>query len=215
MAISVVILDDHAVVRTGFRMILSQHVDIEVIGEAETGEQALDLVRQLKPTVLLCDLQLPGISGLEVTERVVKGQYGTKVVVLSVLDDGPLPKRLMDCGAKAYVGKAGPADEVVAAVREAARGRRYLSPAIAQRLALLSVMGADSPFDALSSRELEVAMLLVQGKRPEEIAKHLSVSPKTISTHKSNIFHKLDVADNIALARIAGQYGLGGASASF
>lgn len=208
MSINVLILDDHAVVRTGFAMILSQYPDIDVIAEAESGEQALDLVRSLKPDVLLCDLHLPGISGLEVTERLTKGNSSTKVVVLSVLEDGPLPKRLLESGACAYLGKACPAEELVAAIRDASRGKRYLSSTIAQRMALSGLAGEESPFDALTAREIEVAMLLVQGKRSDDIAKRLALSPKTVSTHKTNLFEKLGVTDNIALARLAGQYGL-------
>lgn len=208
MSIKVLILDDHAVVRTGFAMILSQYPDIDVIAEAESGEQALDLVRSLKPDVLLCDLHLPGISGLEVTERLTKGNSSTKVVVLSVLEDGPLPKRLLESGACAYLGKACPAEELVAAIRDASRGKRYLSSTIAQRMALSGLAGEESPFDALTAREIEVAMLLVQGKRSDDIAKRLALSPKTVSTHKTNLFEKLGVTDNIALARLAGQYGL-------
>ena len=99
MTIRVFIVDDHALVRTGIRMILSAETDIEVIGEADSGEEALPLVRRLKPHVVLCDLHLPGVSGLEVTERIVRGDYGTRVIVVSVLEDGPLPKRLLEAGA--------------------------------------------------------------------------------------------------------------------
>lgn len=208
MSIKILILDDHAVVRTGFKMILAQHVDIEVVGEAQTGEEALDMVRKLRPDVLLCDLHLPGISGLEVTERVVKGNYGTRVMVLSVLDDGPLPRRLIESGAAGYLSKACAAEELVNAIRDVARGKRYLDSGIAQRMALAGINGDGSPFDGLTSREMEVAMLLVQGRRSDDIAKRLSLSPKTISTHKSNLFQKLGVEDNIALARLAGQHGL-------
>lgn len=208
MNISVLILDDHAVVRTGFRMILSHHPDIEVVGEAETGEQALDMVRKRKPDVLLCDLHLPGISGLEVTERVVRGKYGTRVMVLSVLEDGPLPRRLLESGASGYLSKACPAEELVKAIREVAQGGKYLDSGIARRMALSGINGDRSPFDSLTARELEVAMLLVQGRRLDDIAKRLSLSPKTVSTHKSNLFQKLEVDDCIALARLAAQHGL-------
>ena len=186
---------------------LSDAADIQVVGEAETGEVALDEIRRIKPDVVLCDLHLPGISGLEVTERISR-TGGSKVVVVSVLEDGPLPKRVIDAGACGYLGKAGDAGELVRAVREVARGKRYLGSAIAQAMALSTVDGDASPFDALSPRELEVAMLLVQGLRQEDIARRLSLSAKTINTHKSRLFEKLDIKDNIALARLAGQYGL-------
>ena len=208
MTIRVLIVDDHALVRTGLRMILSAEADIQVIGEAESGEDALPLIRKLRPDVVLCDLHLPGISGLEVTERLVRGRVGCRVVIVSVLEDGPLPKRLLDVGASGYVGKGGDARELINAVRDAARGKRYLGSSIAQNMALASVGGDASPFDALSPRELEVAMLLVQGIRQDAIAQRLSLSPKTVNTHKSRLFEKVAVEDTIALARLAARYGL-------
>lgn len=208
MTIRVFIVDDHALVRTGMRMILSAETDIEVLGEAESGEEALPQIRRLKPDVVLCDLHLPGVSGLEITERIVKGDYGTRVIIVSVLEDGPLPKRLIAAGASGYVGKGGDAAELLRAVRDVARGKRYLASAIAQNLALSGIGGGDSPFDALSPREMEIALLLTQGLRQEDIAKRLSLSAKTVNTHKTRLFEKLSINDNIALARIASQYGL-------
>jgi DNA-binding NarL/FixJ family response regulator len=208
MTIRVFLVDDHALVRAGMRMILSGETDIEVVGEAESGELALPQIRKLKPDVVLCDLHLPGLSGLDVTERIVKGRYGVRVIVVSVLEDGPLPKRLIEAGAAGYVGKGGDAAELLCAVRDVACGKRFLANSIAQNLALYGIDRHDSPFDALSPRELEVAMLLLQGLRQEGIAKRLSLSPKTIHTHKARVFEKLRVHDNIALARLAGQYGV-------
>ncbi|PJK13564.1 two-component system response regulator UvrY [Lysobacteraceae bacterium NML07-0707] len=208
MAIQVFLIDDHVLVRTGMSLILKQEVDIQVVGEAASGEEALPMIRQLKPDVVLCDLHLPGISGLEITERLSKGSVDCKVIIVSVLEDGPLPKRLLDAGARGYLGKAGDAVELVRAVREVAKGRRYLGNNIAQNMALSAFDGEASPFDKLSPRELEVAMLLVQGVKQDLIAKKLSLSAKTISTHKSRLFEKLSVEDNIALARLASQYGL-------
>ena len=208
MTFRVFLLDDHALVRVGLRMVLSAETDIEVVGEADSGETGLPMIRKLKPDVVLCDLHLPGISGLEVTERLVRGDSGCKVVVVSVLEDGPMPKRLIEAGASGYVGKAGDAAELLRAIRDVARGKRYLANGIAQHLALSGLGGSDTPFDALSPRELEVAMLLVQGLRQEDIARKLSLSAKTVNTHKSRLFEKLGIQDTIALARLSSQYGL-------
>ena len=208
MTIRVFLLDDHTLVRTGIHMILSAELGIEVVGEAESGEVALPLIRSLKPDVVLCDLHLPGVSGLEVTERIVKGDYGTRVIVVSVLEDGPMPKRLLEAGAFGYVGKGGDARELVRAVRDVARGKRYLASGIAQHLALSGIGRGESPLDDLSPRELEIALLLAQGLRQEHIAKRLNLSAKTVSTHKSRLFEKLDITDSIALTRMLGQYGL-------
>jgi len=180
-----------------------------VVGEAESGEAALPQIRSLRPDVVVCDMHLPGISGLEVTERLMKGDYGTRVVIVSVLEDGPIPKRVIAAGASAYVGKGGNPIELVNAVREAAQGKRYLASGIAQNLALSSLDGAGgTPFDGLSRRELEVAMLLLQGLRQEDIARRLSLSAKTVNTHKSRLFVKLGIDDGMSLARMAQQYGL-------
>ena len=206
MAIRVFLVDDHALVRTGMRMLLHGADGIEVVGEAASGEEALPLVRRLQPDVVLCDLHLPGLSGLEVTVRLVRS--GIRVVVVSVLEGGPMPRRLIEAGACGYVGKGGDAGELVRAVHAAAQGRRFLSSSIAQGLALSGLDAARSPFDALSARELEVAMLLVRGLRQEDIARRLSLSAKTINTHKSRMFDKLGIRDSIALARMAGHYGL-------
>ncbi|MET7140196.1 response regulator [Xanthomonas sp. PPL139] len=208
MAIRVFLVDDHALVRTGMKLILSNQTDIDIVGEADSGETALPQIRQLKPDIVLCDLHMPGVSGLEVTERIVKGDHGTKVIIVSVLEDGPLPKRLLEAGASGYVGKAGDAQELLRAVRDVAMGKRYLGANIAQNLALANLEGGGSPFDALSPRELEVALLLTRGLRQEDIAKRLSLSAKTVNTHKARLFEKVGIQDNIALARLATQYGL-------
>jgi DNA-binding NarL/FixJ family response regulator len=126
-----------------------------------------------------------------------------------VLEDGPMPRRLLEAGAFGYVGKACDATELLRAVRDVARGKKYLASSIAQGLALAGLQGETaSPFDTLTPRELEVALLLNQGLRQEAIAKQLSLSAKTINTHKTRLFEKLGIRDNIALARLVGQYGL-------
>ena len=209
MTIRVYLIDDHALVRTGMKMILASEVDIEVVGEAENGEDALPQIRKLDPDVVLCDLHLPGLSGLEITERITRSDLHARVIIVSVLEDGPLPKRLLEAGASGYIGKAGDAGELLRAVRDVARGKRYLGSNVAQNLALSNVSGGNgSPFDDLSPRELEVAMLLSQGLRQEDIAKRLSLSAKTVNTHKTRLFQKVGIQDSISLARLAAQYGL-------
>lgn len=209
MAIRVYLIDDHALVRAGMKMILAGEVDIEVVGEAENGEHALPQIRKLKPAVVLCDLHLPGLSGLEITERITRSDLKARVIIVSVLEDGPLPKRLLEAGASGYIGKAGDAGELLHAVRVVAGGKRYLGTNVAQNLALSNVDGGNvSPFDGLSPRELEVAMLLSQGLRQEDIAKRLSLSAKTVNTHKTRLFQKVGIQDSISLARLAAQYGL-------
>lgn len=130
MTIKIFLIDDHTLVRVGMKMILSNELDLEVIGEAETGEAALPQIRELRPNVVLCDMHLPGVSGLEITEKLVKGNYGSRVIIVSVLEDGPLPKRLLEAGASGYVGKGGDANELLRAIREVALGSAILVTAL-------------------------------------------------------------------------------------
>ena len=208
MTIRVFIVDDHSLVRAGMRMILSAQTDIEVIGDVETGEAALPLIRRLKPDVVLCDLHLPGLSGLEVTERITHGGRGPHVIIVSVLEDGPMPRRLLEAGASGYVGKGGDAGELISAVREVSRGKRYLASSVAQNIALSGMTGGQTPVDALTARELEIGLLMAQGIRQHDIALRLSLSPKTINTHKSRLFDKLGIGDTVALVRTLKQHGL-------
>lgn len=206
--IRVFLLDDHALVRTGYRLILGQEKEFEIVGEAGSGEEGLPMIRRLKPQVVICDLHLPGISGLDITERIVRSDLGAYVLIVSVQEEGPMPRRLIEAGASGYLGKGCDAAELVRAVREVARGRRYLASHVAQRMALSRLCGDDSPFDALSPRELEVARMLCQGLRMEEIGRRLSLSGKTVATHKYRLYDKLGIKDTVALARLAGQHGV-------
>jgi DNA-binding NarL/FixJ family response regulator len=208
MGIRVFMVDDHALVRAGMRLILSAQTDIEVIGDVDTGEAALPLIRRLRPDIVLCDLHLPGLSGLEVTERLTRGGHGPRVIIVSVLEDGPMPRRLLEAGASGYVGKAGDAHELLDAIREVARGKRYLAHAVARGIALSGVVGGATPIDSLTARELEIGLLMAQGIRQNDIAQRLSLSPKTVNTHKSRLFDKLGIGDTVALVRTLKQHGL-------
>lgn len=207
--IRIVLVDDHELVRTGFRHILAREADLEVVGEAASGEDGIALVRRLKPEVVLMDLYLPGMSGLEAIERIVRGDTATRVIAVSAQDEQPFPRRALDAGASGYLSKACPAGELVRAVRDVARGGRYLSADVAREVALSSMPGSDrSPFESLSSRELEVALQLARGGDLQGIARLLSLSPKTVATYKYRLYDKLGVDSEVALARLARRFGL-------
>jgi DNA-binding NarL/FixJ family response regulator len=158
--IRVVLVDDHELVRTGFRMILAQQPGIEIVGEAADGEDGLALIRASKPDVAIVDVHMPRLSGIELTERVRKHKLKTGIVILTMVSEAPFPKRLIEAGASGYLTKGGAADELVRAVRQVADGKRYLSPDIAAALALEQIDGrGDSAFDALTTRELDVALM--------------------------------------------------------
>lgn len=206
--IDVVLIDDHELVRTGFRMILEAQADMKVIGEAGDAEQGLRVIREKLPQVALVDVHLPGSSGLDLTERLRRAKVPTRIVVLTAIDNARLPRRLLEAGALGYLTKGCPAEELVRAVRAVARGHRYLAPTVAQQLAFASVNGVDSPFDPLSARELEVALMLSRGELIKDIATCLHLSPKTVSTYKQRLFEKLDIDNTIALAHLISAYGL-------
>lgn len=206
--IRVVLVDDHELVRAGFRLLLAAQPGIEVVGEAANAEDGLRLIRELKPDVALVDVHMPGMSGIELTERVRRAESPTQIVILTVVDDARFPRRLLQSGALGYLTKACPADELITAVRSVAQGRRYLDAAIARSMALAAVDGDDSPLEALSSRELEVALMLARGRPVNEIAAQLHLSAKTVSTYKQRLFEKLDVQHTIALAHVLEAHGL-------
>lgn len=204
----IVLVDDHELVRVGFRMILQQQADLEVLGEAGTAEDGLRLIRDKNPDVALVDVHMPGMSGLELTERVIRAKLETRVIILTVVDDARFPKRLLDAGAFGYLTKSCGAEELLKAIRQVASGRRYLAAEVAHRLALSTMEPDGSPFDCLSSRELEVAMMLVRGKPLTAIGEQLSLSPKTVSTYKQRLMEKLQVEHVVGLAHLMVAHGL-------
>ncbi len=206
--IRVVIIDDHELVRVGFRMILKPLSDIIVVGDAGTATAGLQLIRKHRPDVALVDVHMPGMSGLELTERVARSSLGTQIVILTVVDDARFPRRLLDAGALGYLTKTCTATELVAAVRQVALGRRYLTRDVAERLAFSAVDGEQSPLDVLTRRELEVALMLVHGRRLNDIGRQLSVSPKTVSTYKQRLMGKLNVRHVVGLAQLMSVHGI-------
>jgi len=206
--IRIVLIDDHTLVRTGLRLILEQQADMQILGEADNGEKGLALIKRLQPDIALVDVHMPGFSGVEVTERVRRAKLDTRIVILTMAGDAPFPRRLLDAGASGYLTKGCPAEELLKAVRHVADGRRYLGVEIAQQMALESMNNGASPFAGLSSRELEVAMMLAHGDSAQTIADRLKLSAKTVATYKYRLFDKLNVGNVVALAHLANVHGL-------
>ncbi|MGA9853389.1 MAG: UvrY/SirA/GacA family response regulator transcription factor [Gammaproteobacteria bacterium] len=207
--IRVLLVDDHKLVRTGIRLILEDTPDVRIAGEAESGEAAIPLCRELKPDVVLMDVSMPGIGGLEATRKLLTRNPAVKVIVVSVHATEPYPLRLMEAGAHGYLTKDCAAEEIVNAIRQVHAGKRYITAAIAQQLALAKVGGnTNSPFEQLSQRETQVMLMITGGQSPQAIAAKLHVSPKTVSTYRARLFQKLGVSNAVELTRLALRYGI-------
>jgi len=207
--IRLLIVDDHELVRVGLRQILADYPVIDIVGEAGDGETALRLSRQVWPDVVLLDICMPGLSGLETTARMKQARPSIGVLILSIHDSAPYPERLMDAGASGYLTKGCPVTELVQAIRTVARGGRHIGSTVAQTMALGMLPGNPStPFDDLSTREMEVMLMLAEGHRVAEIASTMHLSPKTVATYKYRIFEKLETDNDVAMTRMAMRYGL-------
>lgn len=207
--IKLLIVDDHHLVRTGLRNILEEAGGIEVCGEAASGEQAIQFNRDFAPDVILMDIGLPGLSGFETSERILKSRPEARIIALTAHTRPPFPARLLDIGAAGYLTKACDAEELVRAIRKVHAGERYIGSEIAQQLAMSLLPGTpQSPFQELTPRELEVALMLAQGMRVNAIGEVMNISPKTIATHKYRVYEKVGVDSEVALLREAIRHGL-------
>jgi len=206
--IRIALVDDHALMRTGLRMILEKQPDMEIVGEADDGERGLTLIKQTQPDIALVDVHMPGISGVELTERARRAKISTRIVILTVASEAPFPRRLLEAGAWGYLTKGCPAEELVKAIRQVADGKRYIGADVVQQLALATMDGDESPFQKLSARELEIAIMLSQGHKANTIAKRLHLSEKTVATYKARLFEKLGIDNVVALANLASVHGL-------
>jgi two-component system invasion response regulator UvrY len=201
-SITVLLADDHAIVRMGFRLLLETAGRCRVVAEADDGEEACSLYFRLKPDVLVIDIAMPGIGGLEAVNRIRAHDPEARILVLSAHEDTSYPRRAMQAGARGYLSKRGAPTELLRAVALVAKGSTYIEPGIAQRLALQGVHGTSNPVDTLSEREFEVFVHLAGGKSVAQIAELLSLSPRTVGTHLYNIKQKLH-AQNAAEITLA------------
>jgi len=210
--IRVLVVDDHDLVRTGITRMLADIDGLQVVGEGDSGEAALKLARDLKPDVVLMDVKMPGIGGLEATRKLLRSHPDIKVVAVTVCEEDPFPTRLLQAGAAGYLTKGAGLDEMVQAIRLAFAGQRYISPQIAQQLALKSFQPQGSPFDALSEREIQIALMIVGCQKVQIISDKLCLSPKTVNTYRYRIFEKLSVTSDVELTLLAVRHGMVDAS---
>lgn len=202
------LVDDHAVVRMGFKMLLESASDIKVIAEAENGEQAVKQYAEHHPDVVVMDITMPGIGGLEAIERIMAKDNAARILVLSAHEDSVHPKRVLNAGAMGYLTKRSAAEELIKAIRTVASRKRYLEASVAQQMAIQQLSGETNPVDVLSDREFEVFIALAKGKTTNEIADTLCLSPRTVGTHLYNIKQKLNANNSAEIALIAMRAGL-------
>ncbi|MGH8285062.1 MAG: response regulator [Steroidobacteraceae bacterium] len=207
--IRVMLVDDHAVVRTGFRLLLQAQADVEVVAEAESGEAACQRYLEVTPDVLVMDLAMPGMGGLEALRRIRARHPQARVLALSAHDDPMHARRALNEGALGFLSKRGAPEALIEAVTCVASGRRYIDAGIAQKLVLEDVDGAaKSPVERLSEREFDVFLRLANGATVQKIAEDLKLSASTVGTHLYNIKQKLGVANQSELTLIAIRHGL-------
>lgn len=207
--IKIMLVDDHRLVRAGLKRVLAEAADMEVIADASSGEEALELTRTKVPDVVLMDINMPGIGGLETTRRLVQRLPQLKVIVVSMHLEEPYPSRMLAAGAAGYISKDSAADEVIAAIRRVYSGGHYVAADVAGNMAASLVKGkSDSPFEQLSQRETQVMIMVTKGYSTQEISDRLHLSPKTVSTYRYRLFEKLGVGNDVELTRMAMRYGL-------
>jgi len=206
--LNVLLVDDHSVVRMGFKMLIDSEKDMQVIAEAETGEDGIIKFQEIKPDVIVMDITMPGIGGLEAIERIIAKDKNAKILVLSAHEDSVHPKRVLSAGAIGYLTKRSAAEELINAIRTVGSGKKYIESSVAQQLAITQLSGENDPTEVLSDRDFEVFISLAKGKSTNEIADTMCLSPRTVGTHLYNIKQKLNANNSAEIALIAIRCGL-------
>lgn len=207
--INVLLTDDHALVRSGIRRLLEDTGQVNIVGEAVCGEDSIRLVQELKPDVILMDVNMPGIGGVETCRRILQRDSRQKIIVLTVHGEQTFPKRMLEIGAKGYLTKECGIDEMIEAISQVHNGHSYIANSIAQQLALSLLPGNESnPIDKLSRREFQVMLMISNGLSNIQISEKLCLSPKTISTYRLRLLEKLDAHNEVDLVKIAVAQGM-------
>jgi len=204
--INILLVDDHELVRTGIRKILDDVKGFKVVGETGTGEEAVQYCRKSEPDVVLMDMNMPGIGGLEATKKILRYAPDVKVIVLTVHSEDPFPTKVMQIGASGYLTKGAGPDEMINAIRAVHSGQRYITPEIAQQIALSQFN--ENPFNSLSERELQIMLMITRGEKVVNISTQLSLSTKTINSYRYRMFEKLNVGNDVELTHLAIRHGM-------
>ena len=202
------LVDDHAVVRTGFRLLLQAFGDIEVVAEADSGEAACQIYESVVPDVVVMDIAMAGMGGIEAIKRLMAKDAKARILALSAHEDTSHPKRALQAGALGYLSKRSAPEVLIDAIRAIAKGQRYLDAQIAQRMAVQDIHGEKGPMDRLSPREFEVFLQLARGQSVAQISETLTLSSSTIGTHLYNVKQKLGLVNQAEMTLLAVRYGL-------
>ena len=208
--IKIMLVDDHRLVRAGLKRVLSESPEIQIVAEASTGEEALELAKTHSPDLVLMDINMPGIGGLETTRRLKQRMPSIKIIAVSMHLEEPYPSRMLAAGANGYISKDSAADEVMAAIRRVSSGSNYVAADVAGNLAASLIRGGKdaSPLEQLSQRETQVMLMVIKGHSTQDISDSLHLSPKTVSTYRYRLFEKLGVTNDVELTRLAMRYNL-------
>lgn len=206
--IQVIVVDDHDLVRMGLVRLLGDADGIEVIRQGASGEDAIRLAKEHEPDVILMDVRMPGIGGIEATRKIHRQFPDIKIIAVTACGDDPFPARLLQAGAAGYLTKGASSEEMVLAVRTVVAGQKYLAPNVAQKLALQNVGVGSSPFSELSDREMQIATMICSCKKVQEISDKLCLSPKTVNTYRYRIFDKLGISSDVELTHLAIRHGI-------
>ncbi|HBV75812.1 MULTISPECIES: UvrY/SirA/GacA family response regulator transcription factor [Vibrio] len=207
--INVFLVDDHELVRTGIRRIIEDVRGMKVVGEADSGENSVKWCRGNHADVILMDMNMPGIGGLEATKKILRFNPDIKIIVLTIHTENPFPTKVMQAGASGYLTKGAAPDEMVNAIRMVHSGQRYISPEIAQQMALSQFSAtSDNPFKELSERELQIMLMITKGQKVTDISEQLNLSPKTVNSYRYRLFSKLDINGDVELTHLAIRYGM-------
>ena len=203
--INVQLVDDHELVRTGIKRILDDVRGFKVVGEAKTGEEAVQFCRQNNPDIVLMDMNMPGIGGLEATKKICRFCPDVKVIVLTMQSEDPFPSKVMQIGAHGYLTKSAGPEEVGNAIRAVKTGQRYIAPVISQQIALAQISGRndENPSASLSDRELQIMLMITKGEKVQTIADQLNLSSKTVNSYRYRMFEKLNVGGDVELTHLA------------
>ncbi|WP_153447002.1 UvrY/SirA/GacA family response regulator transcription factor [Vibrio algicola] len=207
--INVFLVDDHELVRTGIRRIIEDVRGMKVVGEANSGEESVKWCRANHADVILMDMNMPGIGGLEATKKILRFNPDVKIIVLTIHTENPFPTKVMQAGGSGYLTKGAGPDEMVNAIRMVNSGQRYISPEIAQQMALSQFSApSDNPFKELSERELQIMLMITKGEKVTDISEQLNLSPKTVNSYRYRLFSKLDIGGDVELTHLAIRYGM-------